>query len=245
MEILTKPAFGYNETDKNTKTFTGGTPFINDDFVFPHDKENNPMVFFCQICLDEVDERIIKELNLPNKGFLQFYHGGDDLMGMDLDFTEGSFVFLNNVSQILYIEEAFDKEFELPQYKEEMDYSPVEQIVNGDNTRVFYEGEYIEMLPYPNSNDNPSITEFDKYGEKYLNYYEEQKETSCELYLGGYPHFTQFDFRDEKTDLEILLGSESGKEIMWGDVGTGAFWIPKKDFQKQNYSNSIIYWDCG
>lgn len=243
-KIETKPAFAYTETEDRTNTFTGGKPFINDNFKFPYDKDGNPLVFFCQVDLSEVDQRIINHLHLPESGFMQFYHGGDDLMGMDFDSDN---YMDNSVSKILYLDKAFDEDFDMPkEYEEDMnDYSPLENSINRDNRRIFYKGEYIDMLPFPNSNDNPAITEKDSYGEEYMNYYEKSNEKYYELYLGGYPHFVQWDFRKEDSNISLLLGSESGNNIMWGDAGAGGFWVPQNNLEKQDYSESLIFWDCG
>lgn len=236
-EVKTKPAFGYDETDVETKTFTGGKPYVNDSFVYPADKEGVPLRFFCQLDLSEVDERVKKYLNLPDSGFLQFYHGDEDVFGMDFDNKD----FSENVSRILYLEEAFDDpNFVLPNNEGE-DNTPLDE--NGSQ-RVYYAGKYVGLLPFPNSNDNPSITEEDKYGEAYTEYYDFVNETNYELYLGGYPHFTQWDFRNDDNELVLLLGSESGDNVLWGDMGAGGFWVPQKDLQKQDYSNSVIFWDC-
>ena len=68
-EVKSKPAFGYDETDVETKTFTGGKPYVNDSFTYPVDKDNKPLRFFCQLDLSEVDERVKKYLNLPDLVF--------------------------------------------------------------------------------------------------------------------------------------------------------------------------------
>lgn len=236
-EVKSKPAFGYDETDVETKTFTGGKPYVNDSFTYPVDKDNKPLRFFCQLDLSEVDERVKKYLNLPDTGFLQFYHGDEDVFGMDFDNKD----FSENVSRILYLEEAFDDpNFVVPDNEGE-DNTPLDE--NGSQ-RVYYAGEYVDLLPFPNSNDNPSITEEDKYGEAYTEYYDFVNETNYELYLGGYPHFTQWDFRDDDNELVLLLGSESGDNVLWGDMGAGGFWVPQKDLQEQKYDNSVIFWDC-
>lgn len=236
-KVLTKPAFGYDKTDQETTTFTGGKPFVNDVFVFPKDKEGKPLRFFCQIDLSGVDERVKEHLYLPSSGFLQFYHGVDDLMGMDLE-TED---FSKNISKILYLEKAFDDEsFELPDYGEDLeDGTPLE---DSGSERVYYIGEYAELLPFPNSKDNPTFNSDDN--DTYSEFYEFVNEKNYELYLGGYPHFTQWDFRKEDNELSLLLGSESGSNILWGDVGAGGFWVTEKNLQKQDYSTSVIFWDC-
>jgi len=232
---MLKPAFGYDSVSYSTKNFTGGKPFVDDSFVFPVDSNNDPLMFFCQIDLSEVDERVAQLLSLPSSGFLQFYHGGDDLMGMDLENQD----FSENVSKIIYLEEAYDRDIETPEYDEEMDYSPLE---NHGAERVYYKGEYVELLPFPNSNDNPAKNKEDS--ETYLDFYESVNEKNHEFYLGGYPHFTQWDFRKEDNDLVLLLGSESGSNVIWGDVGAGGFWVPEENLKKQDYSTSVIFWDC-
>lgn len=234
----TKPAFVYEGVGEATTTFAGGKPFVNEQYEFPMDKDGEALRFFCQIDLSDVDERIQEVLSLPSHGFLQFYNGAEDVFGMDFDNDD----FRDNVSRILYLEEAYDDEsFVMPEIGEfPEDTTPLMEL----GERSFFKGKYAEMLPFPNSLDNPGITEEDKYGESYMEFYEFVNEPYYELWLGGYPHFTQWDFRKKDNEWELLLGSESGENILWGDSGAGGFWVPRSDLQKQDYSRSAIFWDC-
>ena len=65
--------------------------------------------------------------------------------------------------------------------------------------------------------------------------------------IGGYPSFTQYDFRKrgENDDLDVvLLGLSSDDAIMWGDVGEAAFYIRHSDLERRDFSRVAFYWDC-
>lgn len=66
--------------------------------------------------------------------------------------------------------------------------------------------------------------------------------------IGGYPFFTQADPRevgDEAKMPQILLFQlDSVKDIMWGDVGVGNFFISKKDLEEKDFTKVWYNWDC-
>ena len=65
--------------------------------------------------------------------------------------------------------------------------------------------------------------------------------------IGGYPNFTQYDFRERGKfdDLDVLLlGLSSDNAIMWGDVGEAGFYIRREDLERRDFSRVAFYWDC-
>ena len=65
--------------------------------------------------------------------------------------------------------------------------------------------------------------------------------------IGGYPMFTQPDFRrtgyyDDYTVL--LLGLTSDDAIMWGDVGEASFLMRQADLDARDFSRVAFHWDC-
>lgn len=68
--------------------------------------------------------------------------------------------------------------------------------------------------------------------------------------IGGYAVFTQDDPRRIRPSedwlilLEIRSGTEGGVDVMWGDVGVGAFLIRREDLARQDFSRVAYYWDC-
>lgn len=72
--------------------------------------------------------------------------------------------------------------------------------------------------------------------------------------IGGYPKFTQTDFRKElnlqNEDYCLLLQIDSVADlgerihIEWGDVGVCNFWIKRSDLRQRDFSKVIYHWDC-
>lgn len=221
----------YEVSEQPTTTFSGGKPFINDNFEYPLDEDGQALAFLFQIDLSSVDEKVKDFYNLHDKGFMQFYHGADEMYGAYL-----SEDFKDSVSKIIYLEEAFDVDFELPNilHKEA---SPLEDY----EERTYYSGKVLNMQADPYSSDFSNDEDFDSYAEHYF----EEVSEYYDFYLGGFPHFSQEEVRDKDSDLILLLGSDSVDKIMWGDCGFGCFFVSDKDLKEQKYDNSIVWWDCG
>ncbi len=73
--------------------------------------------------------------------------------------------------------------------------------------------------------------------------------------LGGYPFFTQTDFREwgspfEQYRLLFQLDSDGagdndlGFEVLWGDAGVGNFFIHPDDLKQRDFSRVAYNWDC-
>ena len=63
----------------------------------------------------------------------------------------------------------------------------------------------------------------------------------------GYAHFTQEDPRYNKKYEEydtLLFQINSSQYVMWGDVGIGNFFIPKKSLLEKDFSKVLYNWDC-
>lgn len=242
-DVPRKKAFVFTETEKRTNTFMGGKPYINDSFVFPHNKEGDPLHFLLQIDLSEVDNDVKKSLSLPITGYLQFYTGNNEFFGMDLKDLGN---FMDDTSHIMYLENAYDHtDMDLP-----YDHNKTTTPLAKPYTRVYYKGTVLEMLPYPKTIDAPEPSYDDtEWGDlddedAYLKFYENANENYYEFYLGGYPHFAQEDFREKNTEWRLLLGFESDENIMWGDAGTAGYWLKENDMNNQAYNKARLYWDC-
>ena len=42
----------------------------------------------------------------------------------------------------------------------------------------------------------------------------------------------------------MLFESDSFKDIMWGDSGTGEFFITPEDLINKDFTNVLYNWDC-
>lgn len=229
----TKKAFGYTATRKKSGTFAGGAPYVSKGFRWPVNSEGEELLFLFQADLSVVPPL---GLHLPQEGFLQFYHTGDDLYGMDLEDHEGY-----SLATVLYLPKAEDKLLSTP-YGRKLDdewYSPLEKL----SKRLYLAGEEFESLPYPYTLDSESLGEDQEaYGE----WYDKSVSQDYAFWFGGYPHFTQDDFREgQRHPRQLLLGSESTNGVCWGDMGAGGFWLYEDELEERRYENTIIYWDCG
>lgn len=79
------------------------------------------------------------------------------------------------------------------------------------------------------------------------------------LYYGGYPDFTQYDFRDDEDapqvsevllqmgffkaeDTEVLKGFKW--QISWGDAGEASIMVTPEDLAARRFEGAVFYWDC-
>lgn len=226
-----KPAWGLTPHHKPTTTFAGGAPY-SDGSEWPVDEKGHPLVFLLQVDLSEVPEL---GLSLPTEGFLQFFTGDDEFYGMTFgDYTESA----KRVKVRLLPPTA----------------TPTEEVHEGEESplthpgeAVYYRGALVWQKPQPYSwdylqevgfdDENPNAEE--EYAEAY-------RAPSLDFYLGGYPLFTQEDFRGVHPyeNITLLLGSSSSDRVMWGDLGEAGFWVADDLLDEQDYSEAFLYWDC-
>ncbi|MBR1738530.1 MAG: DUF1963 domain-containing protein, partial [Firmicutes bacterium] len=83
----------------------------------------------------------------------------------------------------------------------------------------------------------------------YDKYYDEMNIGS---WLIGYPIYTQFDPRENKSELQrydtLLFQIDSDgndEEIMFGDGGVANFFINGEALKKGDFSDILYNWDCG
>ena len=71
--------------------------------------------------------------------------------------------------------------------------------------------------------------------------------------IGGYPIFSQDDPRlnESLSDCDILLfeldsvyDKENDIDIMWGDMGTGSFFITRDKLKALDFSRVLYNYDC-
>lgn len=227
--MYSREAIGFVEVSSKKHTFMGGAPYL-DDSGYPTSRNGQPYDFIFQI------DTVEAGLEDYPAGVLQFFTAPDDLNGMDLDG-----VFEGDTLVRFLPEGTFDSEEERnPIYS---DYTPL----SNPEERKYYHSKIVKMTPFQNSieyqdmieNMDEDIDEDDYFDESYNN-------QSFEFYLGGFPDFTQADFR-ESIDAypSLIAGSISGKNIMWGDMGSAGWWVEDdSDLEHHDYENAFFYWDC-
>ncbi|MBR1443511.1 MAG: DUF1963 domain-containing protein [Firmicutes bacterium] len=246
-----------NKPTSLTQSKFGGMPYWDKKMEYPKGSDGNKLYLLAQINFEEVPENDI----LPEKGILQFFLGDDDLYGWDDEpYIQKNFrvVFHKEVNKEIKEEDLLDLDIPTTLNIPEDHYLPIvcEVPISFGKTEVFmteddyrfydifkdiskelgYElndGEYID--------DILSEDEYDKY-------YDEMNIGS---WLIGYPFFTQFDPRENKSELQrydtllFQIDSDDNDEIMFGDAGVANFFINGEALKKGDFSDIMYNWDCG
>lgn len=242
----------------------GGTPYFPKEMEYPRGKNNEfegqPLTLLVQLNF----EKLPHIPDFPEKGILQFFIAADDLYGMSPECSGDSLTKQDNF-RVIYHENIITDESmllsadEIPKYEgDEECYLP-------------FDGEYL-LVPQEPSEMLPTAYDF-RFGEAFVESYNEVAEDEIEdlwdldeeiiddLYdidfpeavLGGYPIFTQDDPRygEELEECDTLLfeldsayDREKGIDIMWGDNGTGSFFIPRKRLKELDFSKVLYNYDC-
>lgn len=239
----------------------GGTPYFPKDMEYPRGKSNEfegqPLTLLAQLNF----EKLPHIPDFPETGILQFYIAADDLYGMAP--SSDSLMKQDNF-RIIYHENVITDESqllsadEIPKYEGE------------DECYLPFEGEY-RLIPQEPEEMLPTAYDF-RFADAFVESYNEVAEEEIddfwdldddimdELYeiefpeaiLGGYPIFTQDDPRYEDTEecdtllfeLDSAYDREKGIDIMWGDSGTGSFFISRKNLKELDFSKVLYNYDC-
>lgn len=254
-----KPAWAFTATKKQTDTFAGGAPYLAKDEAWPRHADGTAWCFLVQIALKDVPDI---GLALPKEGYLQFFHHSDELYGMSFDNpsdpSEGTEVLVRHVTDVEDMGDHIPDEL----VSSDDHYSPLESPLK----RVYYKGALVQMEPFEGSLDAEEAArdedEDSGFMDRLLNDFSawaneggtvreddvsegpDLAPEDYEFHLGGFPAFTQQDFRDDLENEVLLLGSESGKNIIWGDMGVASFWLKTEDADALHLDKAFIHWDC-
>ncbi|MBD2580313.1 YwqG family protein [Oscillatoria sp. FACHB-1406] len=225
----------------------GGFPYYPVASEYPRSPQGNYLYLLAQINFSEVPPLD----NFPDRGILQFYINDDDLYGCDFDEPTKQEGF-----RVIYFPEielqrdrliqdfsflAPPENFPLPfnqAFSLKLSRKTVSLTTIDEESGEIFSGAFIE--------EGKENEEFEEYLEA------NGEEMSSSLHrLGGYPNFTQNDPRDslppeeEPYSLLLQIDSECEKDIMWGDVGIGNFFIQESALKKLDFSHVLYNWDCG
>ena len=233
----------------------GGLPYWTQDKIYPINPEGKKLFLLAQNNFDQENT----DSPLPKKGILQFFINDDDLMGVDYDeqTKQKNFRVIYHENIDYEITKEFIEHLEIPDSKSAKCY-PVY-------------GEYKISLHKKIDYANPSDIRFDKffqiaYKEVYNkdlkddDYYfrildeneaknlrKELKSKESRHKMLGYAFFIQDDSRYDKKyadyDTLLLQIDSEGKFVMWGDLGIGNFFIPKKSLIEKDFNNVLYNWD--
>ena len=237
----------------------GGLPYWDPAKTYPTDSNEKKMYLLAQINFDQ-DKA---ESPLPQSGMLQFFIGGEEMYGLDLDHPteqkDWRIVYHEKVDASVTAEtvEAMgipsnngdDEEVDSPVFR-----SCVFRLVKKETWLTPDNWERFDELTLEVAEDLFGETEAESanevFGEDQYALLEEEYFYSENSQLLGHPFFTQEDVREEGSRYNTLLFQldsetvDKEKITMWGDCGVGNFFINAEDLQRLDFSNVLYNWDC-
>ena len=260
-ERTKKPAYALTITPEKTvgifDSKFGGVPYWDLQKPYPKDTDDKPMALLAQFNFDKdkVDEP------LPTKGILQFFISPeDDIYGMDTSTIEQKnyrIVYHETIDTSVTEEQI--KALDIPWNTEALEYFPVMREVGVSITpkEIFistmdanFDKIFCEIASEVLQKDVHDVPYYDILSE------DEEDEFFEELINGhsllGYPHFTQFDPREDEKLAKysmLLFQMDSDYEgaedyVMWGDAGIANFFIKPEDLKNKKFDDVLYNWDC-
>lgn len=219
----------------------GGPVWLADGEAWPLDKEGKRLEFVAQL-----DFRRLQRLEgFPETGVLRFFVGRDELFGANWDMPEQS-----GCRILWHPGPIADGRLEppLPLQSEEM--SPFESETLRAQGVALTATETYDLPDSDSVQVEAKLAELgDRFGasdleDRLFELSDERESGHC---IGGYPMFTQPDFRrpGHYDDYDVLLlGLTSDEAIMWGDAGEAMFLMRQADLDRRDFSRVVFYWDC-
>jgi uncharacterized protein YwqG len=219
----------------------GGPAWLADGEEWPLDADGHRLEFVAQVDF----RRLPKLEEFPECGVLRFFVGRDELFGANWEEPDRS------GCRILWHPDAIQGgRLEPPAPLDRDDMSPFQS----ESRRA--EGLALSATPAWDIPDYESLEvttrlagESDRLGMNEVDdeIFDISEEREQGHRIGGYPMFTQPDFRapGHYDDYNVLLlGLTSDETIMWGDVGEAMFLMRQADLDARDFSRVIFYWDC-
>ena len=219
----------------------GGPVWLADGEEWPLDADGRQLEFVAQVDL----RRLPKLEGFPERGVLRFFVGRDELFGANWEGPEQS------GCRILWHLDAIEGgRFEPPFPLDADDMSPFQsEAMRADGIALaptlvsdIPDYESLEVTTrLAGQSDRLGMNEVDD------EIFEISQEREEGHRIGGYPMFTQPDFRRPGyyDDYDVLLlGVTSDDAIMWGDVGEASFLMRQADLDARDFSRVIFHWDC-
>ena len=250
-------AFDSESTPTIFDSKVGGLPYWDPAKTYPTDNKGNKMYLLAQINFDQ-DKA---ESPLPQSGMLQFFIGGEEMYGLDLDHPteqkDWRIVYHEKVDASVTAEavEAMgipsnngdDEEVDSPVFR-----SCVFRLVKKETWLTPDHWERFDELTLEVAKDLFGETDAESanevFGEDQYALLEEEYFYSENSQLLGHPFFTQEDVREEGSRYNTLLFQLDSETVdgvvMWGDSGVGNFFINAEDLKRLDFSNVLYNWDC-
>lgn len=219
----------------------GGRPAWPKDQPPLAGQNGKPMIFLAQINFEEAPPLE----GFPDSGLLQFFVDDDDVNGCEFPSRNGqgcAIIYRERLDGFVLGDQYRDGSPECSPFQ-------VSSVMVEGRDLVFETGD---MHP---SYSDVSVTARDRAlyrtgGKEAADEFYQWMDAfeSPDIYLGGFPKFTQNDVRElrEWRDYDtVLLQLGVTDEMMWGDCGEACFLMRKEDLIAKRFENAIYNWDCG
>jgi uncharacterized protein YwqG len=238
-----------------------GTPYMPKGFDYPKDPSGRPLSFIAQINFADVPAIP----DYPDSGILQFYISNDDAFSehvWGLQFStqkpyNAQVQFDLQQSQdyfrVVWHEDVVSEEIELEHnVPGAQGYLPID-----DEAKL----SFTKGTSHPTPDDYRFARVFGANGYDFFERFGANANDVFDRYyshvgiesiawIGGYASFTQTDPREAEPDSDWLLLLEiqssmrdDQPSVLWGDAGTGAFFIRPEDLRKRDFSSVLYNWD--
>ena len=233
----------------------GGLPYWPPALPYPADSAGEKLILLVQINLEQIEA----DTPLPKTGLLQFFVGRGDNFGADWgkDAPSGfQVVWHKFVNRTLTQEQI--QAMGIPT-QADLDSWPVMQECAVTAQRItawmgpsdgrfdaLFAQVWEEVTGQP-----PAEPDFRDFLEEPDRDYVYEQLWSSGHRLLGWPHFEQFDPREEDGPYGALLfqldsdWTETDTYVMWADGGVGNFFISPENLKRQDFSDVFYTWDCG
>ena len=219
----------------------GGPVWLSEAENWPLDESGHRLEFVAQIDFG----RLPKIAGFPDQGVLRFFVGRDELFGANWEVPEQS------GCKILWHDGPLaGGRLEPPTPLGADDMSPFEsESIRAHGLALA--GHFARDLPDADSCEVEArlAGQSDRLGMNEIEdeIFELSQDRKAGHRIGGYPMFTQPDFRRPGyyDDYDVLLlGLTSDEALMWGDVGEAMVLMRQVDLDARDFSRVIFYWDC-
>jgi uncharacterized protein YwqG len=224
----------------------GGPAWLAEGEVWPSDSQGVPLEFLAQ--LDLADCRSLQDF--PRNGLLQFFIGRDDLFGADFDdLLTGNYLVrhvvpdaLGSLHQPPPLETVGGVQFS--------DFSPFQTSGARETGLALAAEPFEDRIDQSVGEAEQRVYDlYQRYDIAELEAWLEQAEQERPIrhHAGGFPAFTQSDFRYNTTYADydsVLLRVTSDDSIMWGDGGEAVFMIRSTDLANGDFGKVAFSWDC-
>ena len=236
----------------------GGTPYLPRDMAWPADPKGMGMELLAQ-----VDCAALEGLpGFPHSGLLQFFFALDDVFGMEFDDqtsqTGFRVLYHETVDPSVTEEEVLAKRPPKPEDAEDyvLLYGCFPIRFAPPSAQNIHEGDFRAWTEFLGKWNQLHGTDFQNQWDYYratkiTGEFPDQEGDGPWHQLGGYPFFTQEDPRSgQYEDLDVLLfqldseGMGADDLVLWGDCGTGNFFISREALRRRDFSRVMYNWDC-